>query len=72
MITSGKIYATENKYCGNCRYVREWTVSDGKGTHTFSCSRIRGAKQDEYGDYIEDEMKVRKYGKACNFYKKEQ
>jgi hypothetical protein len=72
MITSGKIYAVENKYCGNCRYVGEWIVSDGKGTHKFTCSRIRGAERDEYGKHIEDEMKVSRYKKACNFYKKEQ
>jgi hypothetical protein len=69
MITSGKIYAAENKCCGNCTYVSEWIVSDGKGTHEFRCSRIRGAEQDEYGDYIEDTMKVSKYRKACKFYK---
>jgi hypothetical protein len=71
VITSGKIYATENKYCGNCRYVAEGIVSDGKGTHVFLCTRIRGAERDRYGHYMEDEMKVRKYGKACDFYKKE-
>jgi hypothetical protein len=68
MITSGRIYATENKCCGNCRYVTEGIVSDGKGTHKFTCTRIRGAEQDKYGRYTEDEMKVRKYKKACNFY----
>jgi hypothetical protein len=72
MITSGKIYVAANKCCGNCRYVREWIVSDGKGTHAFTYSRIRGTEPDEYGGYTEDEMKVRKYKKACNFYKKEQ
>jgi hypothetical protein len=60
---------TENKYCSNCVYVSEGFVSDGKDTHQFHCSRIRGKKRDEYGDYIEDEMKVSKYRKACNFYK---
>jgi hypothetical protein len=72
MITSGKIYVTGSKCCGNCRYVAEYIMSNGKGAPQFRCTRIRGEKRDEYRRYIDAEMIVSKYKRKCNFYKKEQ
>jgi hypothetical protein len=69
MITSGKIYVTGSKCCGNCRYVAEYIMSNGRGAPQFHCTGIRGKERDEYGHYIEEAMRVSKYKKACNFYK---
>jgi hypothetical protein len=68
MITSGKITA-KRKVCENCTYVTEVIIFDGKGTHRFYCTRIRGKERDESGHYIDEEMKVSKNKAACNFYK---
>jgi hypothetical protein len=68
MITSGKITA-KRKVCENCTYVAEAIVSDGKDSHIFLCTRIRGKERDESGQYIDEEMKVSKNKAVCNFYK---
>ena len=56
------------KVCSNCEYCIEGIVSDGKGTHVFSCAKIRGGRFD-CGEFERKHMKVSKNKRACEFYK---
>ena len=58
------------KVCSNCQYCCEGIISDGKGTHVFSCIKIRGGKNDGF-EFEYDHMKVAKNRPACQFFRYE-
>jgi adenylate kinase family enzyme len=55
--------------CGSCRFISEWSDSNGKVVRS-SCDLIREEKDViEYYLFEESHMKVSRKKQACQFYK---